>query len=110
MKLLFDENLSPRLIDILRYEYPDSSHVHLVGLGSSDDVAIWDYARANEYVLVSKDGDYFEMSILQGAPPKFVWVRRGNCSTRMIADLLVRHRPDVETLCSRDDYSFLVVE
>ncbi|MBL8526356.1 MAG: DUF5615 family PIN-like protein [Burkholderiales bacterium] len=45
MKLLFDENLSPRLIDVLRDEYPDSSHVHLVGLGSSDDVAIWAYAR-----------------------------------------------------------------
>lgn len=110
MKLLFDENLSPRLIELLRDEYPDSSHVHFVGFGSAPDVAIWSYARDEGYVLVSKDGDYFEMSVLRGAPPKFVWVRRGNCSTRTIADLLVRHRPDVETLCSRDGYSFLVVE
>lgn len=67
MKLLFDENLSPRLATLLGTEYPGSVHVHLVGLGVASDTDVWAYARAEGYVVVSKDADFFELSILHGA-------------------------------------------
>ena len=75
VKLLFDENLSPRLVAILAAEFPDSAHVHSVALGQASDVAIWDYAKAHEYVIASKDSDLAELSIVRGAPPKLVWLR-----------------------------------
>jgi predicted nuclease of predicted toxin-antitoxin system len=86
--LLFDENLSPNLADRLMDIYPGSVHVSSVGLGNEFDRAVWEYARQNDYMIVTKDADFSEMSILMGFPPKVVWIRRGNCSTRDIENLL----------------------
>jgi predicted nuclease of predicted toxin-antitoxin system len=84
MRLLFDQNLSPRLTRLLADIYSDSVHVREVGLRDSDDDAIWQYAKLNGYVIVSKDSDFQQRSLLYGAPPKFIWVRVGNCTvTRM---------------------------
>jgi hypothetical protein len=48
VKLLFDENLSPQLVDSLSDLYPDSAHVHQCGLGSADDAAIWEHANPRQ--------------------------------------------------------------
>ena len=90
MKLLLDENLSPRLVARLADAYPDSAHVQDCGLGSADDEQIWQYAGENDYLLVSKDIDFHDRSMLKGAPPKLIWIRTGNCSTASIEDLLRR--------------------
>ena len=88
MKLLFDENLSPQLVQLLADLFPDSTHVHLCGLGSSGDDAIWEYARANSFTIVSKDSDFEERCVLFGAPPKLIWVRLHNSSSREVASLI----------------------
>jgi predicted nuclease of predicted toxin-antitoxin system len=49
--------------------------VREVGLREADDVAIWQYAKLNGYVMVSKDTDFQQRSLLHGAPPKFIWLR-----------------------------------
>jgi predicted nuclease of predicted toxin-antitoxin system len=82
VKLLFDENLSPRLVAALADVYPGSAHVHECGLGSADDIAIWQYAKDNDFTIVSKDPDFQERSILQGYPPKIIWVRATNCTAQ----------------------------
>lgn len=86
--LLFDENLSPRLVDRLAGIYPGSAHISHVGLGNALDKAVWDYARQNDFMIVTKDADFSEMSLVSGFPPKIVWIRRGNCSTGDIEKLL----------------------
>jgi len=53
VKLLFDENLSPRLVDALRAVYPESHHVSGVELGGGEDAAVWQYARRYGFALVS---------------------------------------------------------
>ena len=88
MKLLFDENLSSRLPEQLSDLYPGSVHVRQCGLASAGDAAIWEYAKSHGFVIVSKDSDFEERSILSGAPPKIVCIRAGNCSTKDIEDLL----------------------
>ena len=88
MKLLLDENLSPRLPALLADIFPESEHVHDCNLGSASDVAIWEYAKTHGFTIVSKDSDFFERSVLYGVPPKIIWVRVGNCSTTEIAELL----------------------
>jgi predicted nuclease of predicted toxin-antitoxin system len=80
VKLLLDENLSPCLAEALADVYPGSSHVHQCGLGSADDAAIWEYAKDHDYVIVSKDSDFEERSILLGCPPKVIWLRTSNCA------------------------------
>ena len=98
MKLLFDQNLSPRLVKALADLYPDSQHVYLLELGESDDRKVWDYAKEHNYCIVTKDADFSDFSLLLGQPPKVLWIRRGNCKTDDIETLLRNHHKDILAL------------
>lgn len=72
MNLLFDQNLSPRLVASLADAFPNSAHVRDVGLGRADDESVWRYAAENSLTIVSKDSDFHQLSFLRGHPPKIV--------------------------------------
>ena len=91
MKLLFDHNISPRLINRLADVFPDASHVALVGLERASDHSIWTYAQTNQYIIVTKDSDYNDLSVLRGFPPQVIWLRLGNCTTDDIEAALRRN-------------------
>ena len=76
MKLLFDQNLSPKLIKSLEDVFPNSNHVFPLGLDEADDTRVWEYAQQNDFTLVTKDADFGDLSILRGFPPKVIWIRR----------------------------------
>ncbi|HJZ82830.1 MAG TPA: DUF5615 family PIN-like protein [Pyrinomonadaceae bacterium] len=97
MKLLFDQNLSPRLPRLLADIYPESVHVSEVSLGEATDSDIWDYAKANGFAIVSKDTDFQQRSLLLGAPPKFIWLRVGNCTVKRTEDLLRSYSAAIHT-------------
>ena len=63
MKLLFDENLSPKLVRQLADLFPDSAHVEERGLEASDDRQIWEHAALEGYCIVSEDLDFHDRSI-----------------------------------------------
>lgn len=109
MKLLFDENLSPRLPEVLADAYPGSSHVHHCGLERAEDAEIWHYARDNGFTIVSKDFDFQERSVLVGHPPKFIWLRVGNCSTAEIENLLRAALPILRRFIQENAESCLVL-
>jgi predicted nuclease of predicted toxin-antitoxin system len=88
MKLLLDENLSHKLVRQLANLFPDSVHVREVGLKAADDPLVWDYAKNNDLMIVSKDSDMHQRSFVFGYPPKIVWIRLGNCSTSDVEKLL----------------------
>jgi predicted nuclease of predicted toxin-antitoxin system len=98
VKLLFDHNLSPRLIKSLADIYPDSDHVYPLGLDQAPDQEIWEYARRESFLIVTKDADFGDLCMLLGFPPKVIWVRRGNCQTSAIETMLRHHRTDIEAL------------
>ena len=110
MKLLFDENLSPRLSRSLVALFPDSVHVRDVGLERADDQEIWRYAREYGLVIVSKDADFHQMSFVLGDPPKVIWLRRGNCSTDEVEVLLRLRYRDLLAFEADVEASFLTVE
>lgn len=109
MRLLFDNNLSPRLVEPLADLYPDSVHVRSIGFQKASDQEIWDYAKASGYVIASKDTDFHQRSFLRGAPPKVIWIRRGNCSTGEIIDLIRMRSPEIESFDNDQDASFLAI-
>ena len=86
--LPFDQNLSPRLVNRLADLYPGSTHVSMVGLDAALDLNVWEYARDHGHIIVTKDADFSELGLLRGFPPKVIWIRRGNCSTADIGELL----------------------
>ena len=97
MKLLFDQNLSHKLAVRLADTYPGSTHVRNVGLKTADDPVVWDYAKQNGFAVVSKDADFHQRSLVLGYPPKVIWIRLGNCSTREVEELLQRYVEEVAT-------------
>ena len=102
MKLLFDENLSPRLPRVLGDLFPDSLHVEDAGLDESADEIIRRYAVEHGLAIVTKDAEFAEHCLVKGAPPKVVWIRRGNCSTATVESLLRVHRDEIDELGKSD--------
>ena len=77
--------------------YPDSIHVRDVGLTDATDTTIWEYAKQHGFVIVSKDSDFQQRSLLLGHPPQFIWLRVGNCPVGIIQELLRKHSAVIHT-------------
>jgi predicted nuclease of predicted toxin-antitoxin system len=109
MKLLLDENLSdqivPRIIDL----YPESAHVKALGLTNTDDAVICEYANSNSFVIVSKDSDFHQRSLLYGYPPKFIYLRIGNSPTMKITQILRENVDIIMQFESQETESILVL-
>ena len=96
MKLLFDENLSRRLIARLADLFPESSHVVLEGLMQNPDIAVWEYVKVRGFAIVTADADFYELSTTFGPPPKVIWLRGcdyPNSSRTKIKASWCLHRP-----------------
>jgi predicted nuclease of predicted toxin-antitoxin system len=109
VRLLFDQNLAPRLVRSLADLHPASVHVRDIGLATADDATVWEYAKQNALTIVSKDGDFHQRSFLYGHPPKVIWIRRGNCATATIERMLRGHHPDISAFLADPDAAFLAL-
>ena len=109
MKLLLDENLSDRIINKIIDLYPDSAHVKTLALINTDDAIIWEYAKANSFVIVSKDSDFHQRSLLYGHPPKFIFLRIGNNPTSKIVQILTDNFVTIIQFDSSETESILVL-
>jgi predicted nuclease of predicted toxin-antitoxin system len=96
MKLLLDNNLSPKLVARLGSLYPDSSHVAILALDTASDVDVWKRAQQEGCCLVTKDSDFNELLASKGFPPKIIWIRLGNCTTTEIVELLQKHHATIQ--------------
>ena len=110
MKLLLDENLSPRLMEVLRDRYPDVVHVRDVGLASANDDEVWNFAASNARMIVTKDADFNQRAFLMGPPPKVIWLRVGNATTSEIAQLLSQHDSDILAFEQDGDAALLALK
>lgn len=108
-RLLFDENLSHLLIDLLAMDFPRCAHVRDCGLKGADDADVWRYAAQNGFTIVSRDGDFRQMSLLYGAPPKVVWLRIGNCRTDHVLARLREHRIAIREFADDSQGALLVI-
>jgi predicted nuclease of predicted toxin-antitoxin system len=109
VKLLFDENLSHKLVGALEDLFPDSEHVRNLGLKAADDHLIWEHAKDKGLIIVSKDSDFYQRSLLFGHPPKVIWIRRGNCSTVTVEAILRMQFQAVKDFYEDTYESFLVL-
>jgi predicted nuclease of predicted toxin-antitoxin system len=109
MKLLFDENLPPKLPGLLASLFPESRHVRECGLLGKTDAEVWDYAGANGFVVISKDSDFQQRSLLQGSPPKLIWLRIGNCSRRQLLNLIRAHEQDIRAFEGHLEETILIL-
>ena len=109
VRLLFDENLSERLLQPLAELFPDSEHIrNLTSTGASDRL-LWDLARTSRFILTTRDEDFVGMSVLQKAPPKVLWLNVGRSRNAVIAALVQSHAADIERFAAHDEYTFLAI-
>lgn len=95
MKLLFDQNLSYKLVKQVESIFPGSNHVRLIGMEQAGDEDVWRHAQTNGFTIVTQDADFADRSNLFGHPPKVIWLRCGNQSAEFSARLLHAHIRDI---------------
>ncbi|WP_040495523.1 DUF5615 family PIN-like protein [Fulvivirga imtechensis] len=88
MKLLFDQNISPKIVRLIELDFPDSKQVRYVGLEDASDAMIFDYAKSHGYAVVTFDSDFVDLNVVRGIPPKIIWLKTGNLTTKSISELL----------------------
>ena len=81
-----------------------------IGLKTTTGSEIWEYAKLNGFMITSKDSDFHQRSFLFGHPPKVVWIRRGNCSTKEIEAILRAHHSDLQGFEQGEEGAFLTLE
>ena len=108
MRLLLDQNLSIDLVEALGELYPEMTHVKAVGLAGSLDRTIWRWAKANDFAICSRDGDFYHWAILD-TPPKFVWVRVGNCSYGDSLSLFRKNHSTIQGFLEDSDQGILLL-
>jgi predicted nuclease of predicted toxin-antitoxin system len=107
MKLLFDQNISFRLVKRLNDLFPNCDQVRNLGLENASDVEIWQFAKNNCYTIVTFDSDFYEFSLIWGHPPKIIWLRVGNTTTNQIDQLLRSHVKNLLSFEDDDDLACL---
>jgi len=88
MKLLFDQNISFRLIKRISDFFPNAKQVRELGLENATDNEIFEYAKKNDYTIVSFDSDFCDLNIMKGFPLKIIWIRTGNTTTKNLEIIL----------------------
>lgn len=104
MKLLFDQNVSFRIVIKILDIFPGSGQVRELGLENSKDSEIWKFAQENGYTIVTFDSDFYDLGLLKGASPKVIWIRLGNTSTRNLENLLRKNADLIKTFLTDPAY------
>jgi predicted nuclease of predicted toxin-antitoxin system len=88
VKLFFDENLSRKLVGKLAALFPGSTHVALEGLGGASDRQVWEFAKKQDFIIVTADADFYELVTMYGPPPKVIWLRSRQYPTGVAEQIL----------------------
>jgi predicted nuclease of predicted toxin-antitoxin system len=109
MKFLFDQHLSRWLVDRLADAYPLSSHVTFVGIDRDPDEVVWNFARIQDYVVVTKDSDLTDLAFSRGFPPKVIWLRLGNGTTEEVENAIRESRDAIGAFAQDPEASVLEI-
>ena len=107
MTLLFDQNISFKVSKGIQEQFTGSKHVSDVKLCGIKDIEIWEYAKQNNYCIVTYDFDFIDIATLRGFPPKIIWLRIGNTTTEKIITKLKEETKQIKEFISSHENAFL---
>lgn len=96
MRVLFDQNISHRVVDRIKQWMPQAKHIKEMALQGASDRQIWNFAKTQEYHIITFDADFYDMVTLYGHPPKVIWLRLGNTSTQNLIECLLKNRETIQ--------------
>ncbi|MEM1001270.1 MAG: DUF5615 family PIN-like protein [Bacteroidota bacterium] len=91
MKLLFDQNISPKILKKLPDDFSECEQVRFVGLEDASDLEIFDYAKTHDFTIVTFDSDFVDLNAIRGTPPKIIYLNTGNLTTNSVSELILNH-------------------
>jgi predicted nuclease of predicted toxin-antitoxin system len=109
LKLLFDQNISPKIVINLEQFFSGSKQVLHVGLQDANDSVIFEFARRNEFTIVTFDSDFVDLSVVRGFPPKLIWLKTGNLTTKHISTLLQQNLDNIQTFLDASEEGILEI-
>jgi len=104
VKFLFDQNISHRILRLLPEKFSDSTSIKKEDLINATDQQIWEFAKKNNYIIVTQDSDFNDLNSLYGFPPKIIWIRTGNLKTQVILDILIYHSNELDKFTENNKY------
>ena len=107
MKLLFDQNISFRVLIKLKHLFPDCDQVRTLQLENKSDIEIWRFSKENGYTIVTFDADFYDMVTLYGHPPKVIWLRTGNITTENLISVITSHAEIIQSFLQDAAYENL---
>jgi predicted nuclease of predicted toxin-antitoxin system len=107
MKLLFDQNISYRLVKRIKEFFPEAKQVRELNLENKTDRQIWDFAKKNGYTIVTFDIDFYDLSNLLGLPPKVILLKTGNRKTIELSEILSSKVDIISEFLTKTQYSDL---
>ena len=105
MKILFDQNISHRVVGRIRDSFPEAKHVRDFEMQSSSDRTIWNFARENGFALITFDADFNDLATLYGIPPKIIWLRIGNTLTDNLAKTISDKKEVISAFLTDPSYA-----
>lgn len=103
MKILFDANISWKLIDLITSVFPDCLHADNIGLKfPAKDIEIWLYAKENDCVIITKDSDFADLLEVKGFPPKIIMLKTGNNRNKELAETIIRYEMQIKDFITSD--------
>jgi predicted nuclease of predicted toxin-antitoxin system len=109
VKLLFDQNISFRILHKISAYFTEAKQIRSLGLENSTDSEIWEYAKTHDFTIVTFDADFIDLTNLKGFPPKIVWLRIGNTTTENIAKVIIENRLKLEEFIENTEIAFLEI-
>jgi predicted nuclease of predicted toxin-antitoxin system len=110
MMLLFDQNISFKVAKKVQDNFPGAKHLSDLRLEGAKDIEVWEFAKNNNYCIVTFDFDFIDISTLKGSPPKIIWLRLGNSTTEKIASRLQSDAKLIKDFLTSEDTAFLEIK
>lgn len=109
MKLLFDQNISFRLVKEINKTFLLAASTKTHNLIDASDIEIWKFAKKNNYTIVTFDADFLEIGTLYGTPPKIILLKTGNMTTANLASFILGMKNTINSFLEDEDLGFLLL-
>jgi predicted nuclease of predicted toxin-antitoxin system len=108
--LLFDQNISFKVAKKIQNLFPEAKHLSDLKLHEAKDIEIWEFAKNNNYCIVTFDFDFIDLSVLKGFPPKIIWLHFGNSTTDQIISKIQKDYKTIQEFLFSSDAAFLEIK
>jgi predicted nuclease of predicted toxin-antitoxin system len=103
MRLLFDQNISFRLLKKISDLYPDAKQVRELSFENATDLEIFEFAIKNNYTIVTFDSDFCDLNSLKDFPTRIIWLRTGNTTTDHLASVFKKRYELISSFMNEDN-------